>query len=80
MKTYRTTIEIDDVEVNIEIGFKAEFSEVEIEVIRDLETGLEISEWDIDNHVLDSIYEQLHDFVANQYEVIETENFYVNVQ
>lgn len=77
MKTYTTTIEIDEVEVNISIEFKAEFGEVEIQLITDIENGCAIAPDLLDKHVSDQLHNELHEFVAGD-EQIELENHYRN--
>lgn len=80
MKTLTTTIEIDEVETNIEVIFIPQFGEVIIEKITDVDTGdaicpdfFERYEGLVTSVALDRLYNEMHELVANE-EFIPTEN------
>ncbi len=82
MKTYTTTIEIDEVEVKIEVDYELEFSRATIICVTNLETKESYSGNEfcalIPKHTEDALFEELFDWGQNE-EQISLENHYENV-
>lgn len=78
MKTYITTIEIDECDTKVQIDYTVEFGEVKIDLITDLQTGDAIAPDLMSEMTATILNEELYEWAQNS-EQIELENHYRNV-